>query len=162
MRYNVLQSLNQSGLVQTNFILRKGWYGGKETREDCEPDEMVKKARLEYVNNLVNCDYVVTVRGAGNYSFRFYEALACGRIPLFVDTDCVLPFETEINWKEYCVWLDYKDVRYAGEAVADFHSGLSNKRFVELQHECRRAYEEWVSPEGFFSKLHVSLKLDRG
>ena len=161
MRDNVLQSLGRSRLVRSNFVRRQGWYGGKESLVGGEHEEMVKNARLEYVSNLVNCDYVVTVRGAGNYSFRFYEALACGRIPLFIDTDCVLPFETEINWKDYCVWLDYSDFRHAGEAVADFHSGLSNRRFIELQHECRRIYEEWVSPEGFFSKLHVLLGLDR-
>lgn len=160
MRQNVLDSLERSERVLANFIPRNGWYGGKDRGDGLMGEEMVRRARLEYVNNLVDCDYVVTVRGAGNYSFRFYEALACGRIPLFVDTDCVLPFQSEVNWKDYCVWLDYQDFRYAGEAVADFHSSLSNQRFVELQHECRKMYVDWVSPEAFCSKIPLQIGLD--
>ena len=30
--------------------------------------------------------YILCVRGAGNYSARFYEALALGRIPVLVNT----------------------------------------------------------------------------
>ncbi len=76
--------------------------------------------RQEYVHSMMESDYILCARGAGNFSRRLYEALSCGRIPVFVDTDCVLPYQSEINWKEYFVC----GLR-VGEKVAEFHGLLS-------------------------------------
>ena len=67
------------------------------------------------------------MRGGGNYSLRLYETLCLGRIPLFINTDCVLPFENNIDWKELCLWVDENDLDRIGEIVLDFHSSISKK-----------------------------------
>ena len=84
--------------------------------------------------------------------------LCCGRIPVFVDTDCVLPFHSEINWKEYCVWVDEKEVSRVGEIVAAFHDSLTNRQFLDLQRECRKLWEDYLSPEGFFGNLYKHFR----
>jgi len=110
--------------------------------------------RREYVQNIVESDYVVCTRGAGNFSYRLYETLSCGRIPVFVDTDCVLPYDFLVDWREHCVWVEEDDLPQIGERVLEFHEGLGEKEFVELQHHCRRFWEQYISPEGFFSNFH--------
>ena len=40
--------------------------------------------------------------------------------------------------------------RTLGDRIAAFHEQLSDREFVDLQHECRRLWEEWLSPHGFF------------
>ena len=80
----------------------------------------------------VDSDYCLSLRGKGNYSFRLYEIFAMGRIPLFIDTDCVLPFEDEIDWKRHCCWVDQSDLGRADEIVAQFHAtgiGAEQKPF---------------------------------
>lgn len=64
-------------------------------------------------------DYVLCARG-GDFSYRLYETLSYGRIPVFVDTDCVLPYDSEIKWKDYCVWVDEKEVNRIGERSRSF------------------------------------------
>ena len=75
--------------MDTNIVLRPSFYGGAAGGD---PDAQLQ-ARTGYVENLVASDYVLCARGAGNFSYRLYETLSCGRIPVFVDTDCVLPHE---------------------------------------------------------------------
>ena len=92
-------------------------------------------------------------RGAGNFSYRLYETLSCGRIPVFVDTDCVLPDEDMIDWRSLCVWVDESELDEIGERVAAFHAAYDDSSFRELQHECRRVWLERLSPEGWFEHL---------
>ena len=114
-------------------------------------------SQLEFLQNLLESDYVLCARGLGNYSHRLYEALACGRIPLFIDTDCVLPFDFSIDWKRFGVWVDQVDLRSVADRVAEFHASISEEEFEELQVACRRLWEEWLSPEAFFANFHRHL-----
>ena len=92
--------------------------------------------------------------GGGNFSLRFYEALSCGRIPVFVDTDCVLPFHDTIDWRRYGVWCDQSELPDIADKVADFHARLDARAFATLQRSCRTLWEERLSALGFFSHLH--------
>ena len=85
--------------------------------------------------------------------------MACGRIPLFIDTDCVLPFDFAIDWKRFGVWVDQADLRSVADRVAEFHDSISGEEFEELQVACRRLWEEWLSPEAFFANFHRHLEV---
>jgi hypothetical protein len=110
--------------------------------------------RIEYVENIARCDYALCARGAGNWSYRLYEVLSLGRIPVFIDTDCVLPYDWMIHWREHCVWLTRREIPHIGEKVAAFHNALSPDEFEERQRACRRLWEDYLSPEGFFAHFH--------
>lgn len=142
LRGTAVRALQQNPRVSTNFIIRSGFLG------ECQQD-----LRLEYVLNIVDCDYALVARGGGNFSYRLYEVLSCGRIPVFIDTDCVLPFDHLIDWRKYCVWVESKDIESIGDKVADFHARISDEDFRELQMSIRRMYEEWISPVGFHRNL---------
>ena len=154
LRTRALEILENSSRVDTNFIKRDNSFFGKRS-------EQKEKARFEYVHNMVESDYLLCCRGVANYSNRLYEILSCGRIPVFIDTDCVLPYEFEIDWKKYCVWVDEKELPWIDEKVADFHSQLSPKEFIDLQHECRKLWKEWLSPEGFFNNLYRHFRIGK-
>ena len=85
----------------------------------------------------------------GEFSYRLYEILAAGRIPIFVNTRCVLPFEDEIVWRQHCVWIEENQISRAGEILAEFHSGLSAERFGAIQGANRRLWESRLSAIGF-------------
>ena len=148
LRARALRLLSKSNAVDANFIVRDKYRAGLRTRS--QNGEVVAR---EFFQNIYDSDYVVCVRGYGNWSVRLYETLACGRIPIFVDTDCVLPFDFALDWKEYCVWVDARDVSRIAEIVADFHAGINPNEFLELQRSCRRLWEERLSISGFMSHL---------
>ena len=158
IRAKALRVLSRSSLLETNFVLRDRFWGGAVS-SDMADLGLKRNFRRQYVQNMRDSDYILCCRGAGNFSFRLYETLCCGRIPVFIDTDCVLPYDFIIDWKKYCVWVDEKDLPRVAEKVAEFHNNLSPEDFVALQQECRRLWEEWLSPEGFFANFYRHFRM---
>ena len=145
LRGKAVRRLRASTKVEPHFVLRKGFRG--EGLDD------KKAARLEYADNLMNADYALVVRGAGNFSYRLYEVLSCGRIPVFVDTDCILPFDHLIDWKKFMVWVDSDKLEDLENIILEFHQKLAPEEFERLQLSIRKLYENWISPLGFFRNL---------
>lgn len=153
VRARALRLLREHNGVETNFVERERFLGGAIVRGRLDVETM-QRVRREYVRNLVESDYVVCTRGSGNFSYRLYEALSCGRIPVFVDTDCVLPYDFRLDWREHCVWVGQDELESIGDRVAEFHERLGEREFGELQRACRRLWEEYLAPEGFFAHFH--------
>ena len=152
VRAEALKAVSRSRAVQSNFVLRDAWFngafeGGRLNRP------LMEQSRRQYVENMFGSDYVLCTRGSGNYSIRFYETLCGGRIPVFVNTDCVLPFEEWIDWRQYCVWVEASEVSHIAERVAEFHESLSPAEFKDRQRACRSLWNEWLSPYGFFKNI---------
>lgn len=157
-RARTILSVRNSKKIKTNFRIKSqfafGPTGLLNTGNTTETDESF---RLAFINNIIESDYTLCVRGIGNNSVRFFETLCCGRIPVFLNTDCVLPFDFVINWKELCVWVEEKDINNAAQVVANFHNNLSDSEFIALQEKLRLLWEEYFSPVGFFKHLNLFI-----
>lgn len=99
-----------------------------------------------FIDNTSKCDYVVCVRGSGNYSGRFYMALNAGRIPVVVDTDLVIPFEEHLN----IVKVPVKSVKNIGDFIWEHFSNTTNEEFKKMKLQNRRVYNQLLAPEKFF------------
>ncbi len=146
-RNKILSKIKTSKKLEKNFVIREQFHG----RYTAEKQEEFQK---EYYDNLINSDYIVCMRGSGNFSYRLYETLCCGRIPVFIDTDSVLPYDFLADWKQYCVWIDQSEINSIEDKILDFHNSLSNGQFVALQKKCREFWKDYLSPTGFFSHLY--------
>ena len=102
LRARALQILERCPHVDTIFVKREKYRAG------ADPDDVVSRqtTRREFLENIWETDYAVCIRGTGNFSQRFYEVMAMGRIPVFVNTDCMLPFDHIVDWRQYCVWVE--------------------------------------------------------
>lgn len=149
-RAKILKGLQDHPGVKTNFILREKYRAGVSEYKDKHKHQTT----LEFYNNMKTSPYIVCMRGGGNFSVRFYEALAMGRIPVFINTDSSLPFDDRIDWKKHVVWVDRKDWKRAGKKVADFHSRLSDAKFESLQVENRKLWEEKLRYGVFFKNFN--------
>lgn len=159
LRHKAIEYLEASDRVDTKFIVRaKVWGGSRIGTAEWDADRR-SAVRREYLDNVLESDYCLSLRGKGNYSFRLYEVFAMGRIPLFVDTDCVLPFEDEIDWKRHCCWVDQSDLKRADEIVAQFHADRSEDDLKQLQLDNRKLWEDYLSDRSIYSRiLHRALQ----
>jgi len=151
IRNRALDYCENSSFVISNFIRRKQYKAGVTTQQDAY------KTRQDFLLNMQESDYILCVRGRGNFSVRFYEALAMGRIPIFVNTDSPLPSFKEVDWKEICVWVEYEDLYNLPKIVAEFHDNLSDEEFYRLQVNARKIWENYLSFKGFFNNLEEYL-----
>lgn len=154
-RGTVLNILESTGRLDTNFIARNDYCAGIDREKD---QEGLARVRKEYYDSIFGSDYVLCIRGKGNYSYRFYEALSSGRIPVFVNTDSPLPFSDIVNWHGHCVWVDHREVQNITDIICSFHDRLSPADFRERQESNRALWERMLIPEKFFSILLRSLE----
>lgn len=146
-RYKILSVLNDADEIKTNFIIRDQYRAGIKTDKDSH------SSTIEFYDNIKNSDYVVCMRGAGNFSNRFYETLAMGRIPVFVNTDCLLPLEDRINWKNHVVWVEYRDRHQIAEKILEFHSKLDDAKLNALFESNRKLWENHLTLLPYFKTL---------
>ncbi len=131
LRYNIVSKLNDLNLP-TDFIYRQGFWAPEV--------ESKIKARKEYYTNLLCNKYALCIRGAGNFSFRFYEALCFGRIPILINTDTILPFSNIIDWNKHIIFIDEEKLHTLPDLLKnDNRSMLKN----------RKLWEEYFSIYGF-------------
>jgi len=149
-RYHYLKLLEHNEQIITDFIYRDAYRAGATT------DEERIISTLEFFKNLNSSPYVFCLRGAGNFSVRFYEALALGKIPVLMDTDVQLPLEGLIPWDDHLcrVGVD-QDLT---TVLLNFHKSHNDHSFKKLQEANRKLYENYLVRHAYFCHLHDHLK----
>ena len=155
-RRKIINMLRGSRLCGTDFIIRKSYSGANRTMIG---DPL--KLRQEYIENILNSDLSLCIKGDGNFSTRFFEVLSLGKIPLFIDTDCILPLEDIIDYSSFMVRVDWKDIGLLDKIALDWYKGISDARFKEMQALSRRAFEEKLGFESFIKYVFESGYIDR-
>ncbi len=146
-RAKLLHIIEAEKKVKNNFIYRKKYRAGVQTAEDLE------FTTKEYYQNIHESDYVICVRGGGNFSVRLYETLMMGKIPVFVNTECLLPFPEKIDWKKHMVWVEWEERGQIAQKILDFHNNISNQDFIDLQILNRKLWKDVLSVKNIFSLL---------
>ena len=136
VRLAACRALIKSNDIKVNIKLRKQIHLGYELKDR-------RSNRNEFLDIMRNNVYQLCCRGGGNFSHRFYETLACGRIPVVVDTDIPLPDIGE-DWSNYIVMAD--NVGVLPNKLTEWHN---NHDVVDMQVRCRRLWEERLTFKGF-------------
>ena len=152
LRASVLKKIQCDKAVENKFILRDKYRAGITKNKDTH------ETTHEFYNNLRDSDYGICIRGTGNFSVRFYETLAMGRVPVLINTDCSLPLNDEIDWRKHVVWVDYNEREQVAQKVNWFHDSLSEAEFLDLQQSNRKLWMEKLSLKGYFK--HFFLKFE--
>ena len=130
-RMRTIKILEKCGNIICNFIIRKSYSSHKMTIE-----LPVEEARKQYIENISNSDFTLCTRGDSNSSYRFFEVLSLGRIPLVIDTDCVLPLDV-IDYNKFSLIVDCKNLNDICGIVENFYEKISNEEFIEMQKTAR-------------------------
>jgi hypothetical protein len=84
-----------------------------------------------FTENLANATYVLCPRGCENYSFRVYEALRFGRIPVIFDSGMVLP--SIVDWDEVALIVPQERAGQAYDRIVEDYESKSPEQFVQRQ-----------------------------
>lgn len=153
IRNLAIKYLDKTVGIKTNFIVRKSYSGHIKTISGS-----VKRYRTEFVNNIIDSDYTLCVKGSGNFSVRFYETLSLGRIPLVVDTDNAFPLEEKINYREFCLFVSYRNLAKIGELLLAYHRSLPAEEFIAKQNRARKVFEKYLRIDSFTKYLVEEIK----
>jgi hypothetical protein len=148
LRMKAVKVLEGSRLIETNFILR-GSYSGSPSTIKIDP----QRGRQEYIENMLTSDLPLAIKGDGNYSYRFYEALSLGRVPVLLDTDCVLPLADVLDYDSFILRVDCRDLVVLDQKIRTFWDGLSDEQYAAMQRSAREAFAEHLNAKSFLQHV---------
>lgn len=107
---------------------RPGYYiGGSSTTE-----------QFRYLMD--NSRWALCPRGTGPTSYRLYEAIQMGCVPVYIGDSYWTPFADELDWTQFCVFVSLEDVKYLDTILAAF-----DDRWAQMRARCREVYESHFS-----------------
>lgn len=145
IRQEIINNLKNDLHIHPNFIIRNNFWGG------AVHNEIIRK---EYIDNMINSDFIVCCRGAGNFSYRLYETMSMGKIPIIFDTDISLPCEDVINYNKFIKTSSLHDITRMIKTLWD---NMSDETYIDLQKYSRCMYETYISPPAFTDYIYKIL-----
>jgi hypothetical protein len=138
-RIDVLRAIYGCPAITSNFIIRDQFWGGRPHAPDLVND---------FLENIKTSHFTVCNRGAGNFSMRFYQTLACGRIPVLVNTDMEFPFADEIDWSSIIVVANTE-----AELIDKIVECWNARDVIAMQRNCRTVFDSYFAGATFFDKV---------
>jgi hypothetical protein len=93
--------------------------------------------------------FALCPRGYGRSSFRLYEVMQLGTIPVFIYDDKWVPFEDEIDWNEFSVLIHSKYLNKIDEILSSY----SEDRIEKMRNNLYKYWKENFTMEMVFDKI---------
>jgi hypothetical protein len=135
--------------IETNFILRNGFWA---------PGIDKLQARKEYIENIDTNLFTFCYRGAGNFSYRFYDVMMMGRIPILIKTDSVYPFEDKYDLNSIGIVLEESDIINKQldliKIIIEYYENNKENLYI-IQKQNREIWERYYSCCGFLKNIII-------
>jgi len=122
---------------------------------DTQHFALSEQDKARYVRHLEAMTYVICPRGIENFSFRVYEALKYGRLPVIIDTEMVLP--PEIDWHQVAIRIPYDRLNDLYDIILDDYCSRSTNEFLARQQAAFSTMAELESMRWLASRLREVL-----
>jgi hypothetical protein len=113
--------------------------------------ELFMGANRDFVGMMIDSTFSLCPRGYGRTSFRMYEAIEAGSIPVYVSDVHWLPYTDVLDWDKFCVIVKESEIG----SIVDRLRSISQERIAEMRAECIKLYDEYFSLDG------VCLQVER-
>ncbi len=88
-------------------------------------------------------------RGYGRSSFRLYEVMQLGSIPVFIYDYKWCPFEDEINWNDFCVLIDVNNI----QNIDSILSSISPSKVKQMQDNLYKYWSQNFTMQSICEKI---------
>ena len=149
VRTKLFGSLPTNPFVKDTLVLREKVQGisDSEKRQSARLD-----FRKTYADSLYAAKFILCPRGFGTASFRIFEAMRCGRVPVIIADDWVEPKGPD--WSSCSVRVPEKEVSNTHKIL--LQHALSAEQMGKV---ARSEWERWFSPEVSFHRLVETAEL---
>jgi len=144
----------------SDFIIRDRWGGDCVDTDGKNYDSYnfgpSKGMRDEFFDNMERNLYALIVRGMNNASIRLFETFMMGRIPVIINSDMMLPFEDQIDYRKNTVFItDFHDI---DSQIREYHDSHTEEELIEIQKQNRQIWLDYFRVDGFFYKMKQFLE----
>jgi hypothetical protein len=92
-------------------------------------------------------------RGYGLNSFRLYESMQLGAIPVIITDDLYLPWSDELNWSDFSVLISENDIKNIVSILKERESEMPI-----IKDKIQQIYKKYFTMNGFYDRIVERLK----
>ncbi len=111
--------------------------------------EVPQNEETQFMDMMSRSVFALCPRGFGATSFRLYEAMQFGTIPIYISDRHCLPWDDELDWSEFCVVIGADEVSNLDSIL----SGFSEDKIKSMSNKVMELYPKYFSLEGICDNI---------
>ena len=115
------------------------------------PCKEMDRQKQQYAEIVARSRFVLCPRGAGPGSFRIFETMVGGRVPVIL-SDSLAPPRGPV-WEDCAVFVKERDIDKIPAILEK-----REERFQQMALAARREWEQWFAPDVLFHRMTEELK----
>ena len=127
------------------YIATKGW------EQEIKIDQFT-----DFIESSLKSKFVLCPRGYGATSFRLYEAMKLGAVPVYVSDRYWLPWQHELTWNEFCLNIPVDNV----QNLPNILRSIPDEMYNSMQRKIKEIYTNYFTLEGTCGKILQLLELE--
>lgn len=147
--------IRQNFINEMNGLKKRCKFECKHIQWWQSTEEERRSMRQPYIDQMCNSNYVLSVRGVGNFSFRLYESLSLGKPIVHLKTDARLPFG--MRYENVGVVTTPRDMKNMDLKISAHYKRFTEDGWVEYQKHIFDIWKKNFSPEVFHRKVYDLL-----
>jgi hypothetical protein len=110
----------------------------------------IERGKRRYAEVIARSKFVLCPRGAGPSSFRIFETMAAGRVPVILSDEWVPPAGPA--WDRCAIFIPENQIDRIGEILE-----AREPQFPAMASAARWEWEEWFAPSSLFHRMTEAL-----
>jgi hypothetical protein len=154
---------NDQGPYPARQIMADALRGRKEYVVLDEPaqwgrrDDRSAAQTRRFVELMCRSVFALCPRGYGRTSYRMYEAMQLGCIPVYIYDEPWLPYAEELDWRQFAVMVPVADAPRLHDIVSD----ISVDRIAAMQKRLSEVYDAYFTLPGILRQILARMKTMR-
>ena len=99
-------------------------------------------------------EFCLCPRGYGKTSFRLYEAMQLGSIPVYISDDFYLPWSDELDWSDFAVLIKREQI----PDLYDILKSISEDKKDSMRQNIKHIYSDYFTLNGTYDNIIKRLK----
>jgi hypothetical protein len=102
-----------------------------------------------------NSVFCLCPRGYGKSSFRLYEAMQLGAIPVYVSDTHYLPWNDELDWNSFSVLIKHDQMQDIDQILKN----ISQQEIINKQNKICKIYENYFTLNGVCEQIAKRINI---
>ena len=104
----------------------------------------------EFEDIMNNSIFSLCPRGTSPTSFRLYEALEAGSIPIYISDEYWVPFKDDLDWEKFCIFLHPNDIKSIPSMVDKL---IEESKYLDMVTKGKEAYKNYFTMQKTSEKI---------
>jgi len=110
--------------------------------------------RSNYIKTIKRSKFSLCPRGYGRTSYRLYESMMVGTIPVIISDDWQPPLSFMLDWNEFSVTINEADV----DKIPEILNSFSDEDVLKMSERAKEVFYTYFNSDNMYKCVYLYLK----